>query len=64
MSILFIRLYYKEVRMSDPKNDSKNSKGTIGFGIESDKGSWPLSNKGEQPPPPSSQMPQLKKPKK
>ena len=32
--------------------------------IRSDKGSWPLSNKGQQPPPPSSEIPKLKKPKK
>ncbi|WP_201604277.1 MULTISPECIES: hypothetical protein [Psychrobacter] len=50
--------------MSDPKNGGTNSEGRIGSGIESDKGSWPLSNKGQQPPPPSSQIPELKKPKK
>lgn len=30
----------------------------------SDKGSWPLSNNGQRPTPPSSNMPPLKKPKK
>ena len=64
MGISLIRAYHKEIRMSDPKNGGTNSEGRIGSGIESDKGSWPLSNKGQQPPPPSSQIPELKKPKK
>ena len=50
--------------MSDPKNSGKNSESRIGFGIESDRGSRPLSNNGQRPTPPSSTMPELKKPKK
>lgn len=52
MSILSIRLYYKEVEMSDPKkNDNKNSGGRIGFGIESDQGGNKSTGRGRASPP-------------
>lgn len=38
MSTLFIRLYYKEVRMSDPKNGNSGSEDRRKSIVESDQG--------------------------
>ena len=58
-------LNYKEVSMSDPKNNGKNSEDRIGFGIESDQGGNKKStDQGRISSPPLRSIPLPDKPKK